>query len=93
MHKSEKIFSQIKQNRLIALLDPNSVEGCLTAYELVNPEGIVLEIALRSAPALDGIRAIMEKYPEALILAGTVMTVAQAEAAVAAGVGGIISSD
>lgn len=93
MHKSEKLFAQIKQNQLIALLDPKNEEDCLAAYEIFHPEGIVLEIALRSAPALGGIRSLLKEYPEALILAGTVMTAAQAEAAVAAGAAGIVSAD
>ena len=93
MHKSDKLLAQIKQSQLIAILDPKSGEDCLTAYELFHPEGIVLEIALRSTPALEGIRTVLTKDPEALILAGTVMTVAQAEAAVAAGAAGIVSAD
>lgn len=93
MHKSKDIFNTLQQSRLIALLNPQDVTECLRAYEILNQEGIVLEIALRSPKALDGIRAILEKFPEALVLAGTVMTASQAELAIQAGVAGVISAD
>lgn len=93
MNKSEKIFSKLKKNRLIALLTPKSIDQCVTAYELLNPHNIILEVAFRSEFALDGIKAIINKYPEALILAGTVMTKEYAESAIKAGVAGIVSAD
>ena len=93
MKKSESIFSLLKKNRLIALLTPKSIEQCVSAYEILNPCGVTLEIALRSEPALDGIKVLLKKYPEALVLAGTVMTRQQAEAAIQAGVAGVVSAD
>ena len=74
MNKSEKCFAALKKNRIIALLTPRRPEDCVKAYELLHPMEITLEIALRSDCATDGINAICKKYPEALILAGTVMT-------------------
>ena len=93
MEKSEKVFLEIKKNQLIALLAPESTVECVTAYELLLPFGIILEIALRSEHAAKGIRAIIEKYPDALVLAGTVMTRRQAEDAIGAGAAGIVSAD
>jgi len=93
MKKSEKIFIKLKQARLVALLNPNSVEECIKAYEIAEAEGIILEIAFRSDFALGGMKAILDKYPAALILAGTVMTRRQAEQAVEAGIAGIVSAD
>lgn len=52
-----------------------------------------MEIAFRSEYALDGIKAILKKYPDALLLAGTVMTKEQAEQAVDAGIAGVVSAD
>ena len=93
MKKSEKIFADIKKNRLIALLTPNSKKDCVAAYEICSPSGIILEIAIRSEYAIDGIKSILNKYPDALVLAGTVMTPQQAEEAIEAGAAGVVSAD
>jgi 2-dehydro-3-deoxygluconokinase len=93
MNKSAMIFEKLKDVRLVALLNPNSVEECIKAFELCEKEGIILEIAFRSEHALGGIQAVFEKYPEALVLAGTVMTGRQAEQAIEAGVAGVVSAD
>ena len=93
MTKSEQVFQLLKKNQLIGLLSPKSVEQCLIAYETLNPLGVVLEIAFRTELAAEGIKAVLEKYPEALILAGTVMMKKQAEIAIKTGVAGIISAD
>lgn len=93
MNKSEQVFSQLQRSHLIALLTPDSTEQCVKAYEILNTLGVVLEIAFRSEFAEDGIRAILTKYPDALVLAGTVMTRQQAEAAIQAGAAGIVSAD
>ena len=93
MKKSLKIFELLKEKQLIALLTPKNVEQCVTAYEVFSPLGVTLEIAFRSDTAMAGIQSVLEKYPDALILAGTVMTETQAESAVWAGVAGIVSAD
>ncbi len=93
MNPSHSLWETLKRSRLIALLAPQSAEACVTAYETLQPLGVVLEIALRTGTALDGIAAIRRRYPEALLLAGTVMNPQQAEAAINAGVAGIVSPD
>ena len=93
MNKSKQIYNILKKNRLIALITPKTIEQCITAYEILNPYGITLEIAWRSEFALDGIKALIKKYPDVLVLAGTVMTRKQAESAIDAGVAGVISAD
>ncbi|MDP8207077.1 MAG: KHG/KDPG aldolase/sugar kinase fusion protein [Candidatus Electryonea clarkiae] len=93
MKKSKDVFSLIKRNRLIALLTPESVQQCVVAYEILNSHDIILEIAFRSEYALEGIKAVLKKYPDALVLAGTVMTSQQADSAIEAGAAGIISAD
>lgn len=93
MNKSEKIFNKILKGRLIALLTPGSVEECLQAYRICREQGIVLEIAFRSQGAPDGIKAVLGAHPDALLLAGTVMTAEQATEAIAAGAAGIVSAD
>jgi 2-keto-3-deoxy-6-phosphogluconate aldolase len=93
MKKSQKLFEILQKNRLIAFLAPKTIEDCLAAYEALTPMGIVLEIAFRTQIALEGIQATLNQYPDALIMAGTVMTPQQAQAAIKAGVAGIISAD
>jgi 2-dehydro-3-deoxygluconokinase len=93
MNRSEKIFRKLKEVRLVALLNPKSTSDCIKAYEIAEAEGIILEIAFRSVHALEGIKAILEKHPYALVLAGTVMTARQAEQAIDAGVAGVVSAD
>jgi 2-dehydro-3-deoxygluconokinase len=93
MHKSAQIFTALKKGRLIALLNPSGAHECLHAYENLNPLGVVLEIAFRSEQALPGIQAVCDRFPDALILAGTVLTTKQAEAAIEAGAAGVVSAD
>jgi 2-dehydro-3-deoxygluconokinase len=93
MNKSHLIYKQLKKSRLIALLTPESADQCVIAYEVLNPLGITLEIAFRSESALAGIKAVTHKYPDALLLAGTVMTPRQAEEVTKAGVAGVVSAD
>jgi 2-dehydro-3-deoxygluconokinase len=93
MNKSAKVFDRMLQAQLIALLTPESVMQCVKAYELCDPLDVILEVAFRAEAAEKGIIAICEKHPDALVLAGTVLTVQQAEHAVRAGAAGIISSD
>ncbi len=93
MNKSEVLYDIIKKNRLIALLTPDYPDQCIAAYEILEPFGVVLEIAFRSKSAEAGINALLDKYPDALVLAGTVMTHEQAVKAIDAGVSGIVSAD
>jgi 2-keto-3-deoxy-6-phosphogluconate aldolase len=93
MTKSEKVFSLLKEKRLIGLLAPISAKHCVTAYEYLSPLGVVLEIAFRTDAAAEGIKILMRKYPDALVLAGTVMMKKQAEMAIDFGVAGIVSAD
>ncbi|WP_181768048.1 bifunctional 4-hydroxy-2-oxoglutarate aldolase/2-dehydro-3-deoxy-phosphogluconate aldolase [Streptomyces albidus (ex Kaewkla and Franco 2022)] len=51
----------------------------------------VIEVTLRTAAALDAIRAIAERVPEAVVGAGTVLTPEQADEAVRAGARFLVS--
>ncbi len=93
MKATERLFRQMKEGQLVALLTPSVPDDCLTAYDLCRDEGITLEVAFRSEHAAAGIALVREKYQEALILAGTVMTTGQAEAAISSGASGIVSAD
>lgn len=91
--KTQKVYARLLQHRLIALLTPASPEECLVAFTALDPLGITLEIALRSPAALPGIRHLLKRHPDALVLAGTVMTAQQADEVIAAGVAGIVCPD
>ncbi len=93
MNKSSRFWSRLCETRLIALLSPKNADECRIACEALNPLGVTLEIALRSPTALAGFEATLKAYPDALLLAGTVMTVAQAEAVIDAGAAGVVSAD
>jgi 2-dehydro-3-deoxygluconokinase len=93
MEKSERIFKKLKEQKLVCLLNPKSAEECVEAFEICEAEGIILEIAFRSPHAYGGLHAVFSKFPDALILAGTVMTGPQAEKAIETGIAGIVSAD
>jgi 2-keto-3-deoxy-6-phosphogluconate aldolase len=93
MNKSAAVFEHIKENKVVAILAPKSTAACVKAYETLHPLGVTLEISFRSEVASEGIKAVLEVYPDALILAGTVMTKKLAEDAIRQGVAGIISAD
>ena len=93
MNRSTRLFDRLKQNRLIAFLAPKSAAECLTAYEVLDPLGVVLEVGLRTPAALEGIGLVLAKHPSALVMAGTVLTPDQAEAALDVGVAGVVSAD
>ena len=91
--KSYRLFERLQQSQLIALLAPATPQQCVTVYQALAPMGVVLEIAYRSPAAAAGIEAVLAHDPDALIMAGTVMTAAQARQAIEAGVAGVISAD
>jgi 2-dehydro-3-deoxygluconokinase len=91
--KSAEVWHVLQEQRLIALLNPRSPEQCIRAYETLAPLGVVLEVAMRGDAALPSIEAVLERHPDALLLAGTVLTRNQAEQVIAAGVAGVVSAD
>ncbi|MGD8534356.1 MAG: KHG/KDPG aldolase/sugar kinase fusion protein [Candidatus Aminicenantes bacterium] len=93
MNKSRKAFRNIQKSQLIALLTPQSQSECVKAYEMLRPFNVVLEVAMRSEYAVDGIKAIVKKFPDAIVLAGTVLNREQAEKAIQAGAAGVVSAD
>jgi len=93
MEISRRLYDELRTGRLVALLAPECPDDCLAAYELLSAHGVILEIALRTDAAEEGFRAVTGAHPDALLLAGTVMTPGQAERALAAGAAGIVSAD
>jgi 2-dehydro-3-deoxygluconokinase len=93
MKTSELLWDKLRKNRIIALLAPQRPEQCVQAWEVLDPLGIVLEIALRTPLAVAGMSALRGKHADALFLAGTVMTGDDADTAIDAGAAGIVSPD
>jgi 2-keto-3-deoxy-6-phosphogluconate aldolase len=93
VNRSLRLYEALKTDRLIGLLAPESASQCLAAYEVLDPLGVVLEVAFRTAAAAEGLRLVLDRHPGALVMAGTVMTAEQARQAIAAGAAGIVSAD
>lgn len=93
MSTSALLWETLKRGRLIALLSPGSPEECVSAYETLTPLDVVLEVALRTKAALPGMAALRDRHPDALFMAGTIMTPRQAEQAMDAGAAGVVSPD
>ena len=93
MNGSEALWQVLQSRRLIAMLNPDSPEQCVTAYEVLDPMGIVLEVALRGKHGLTGIEAVLKANPDAKVMAGTVLTRDQAKQVLALGVSGVVSAD
>jgi 2-dehydro-3-deoxygluconokinase len=91
--KSADVWQLLQENRLIALFSPTDPQQGVAVYEALAPLGVVLEIAMRGEAALPGLRAILDKHPDALVLAGTVMTREQSAQVLATGVAGVVSAD
>lgn len=92
-NRTRALFARLQAGRLIALLSPARPEECLAAWEALDPLGITLEIALRSPAAAPGIALLLDRQPEALVMAGTVMTAEQADQVIGMGVAGIVCPD
>ncbi len=93
MDRPKAIWELLTRSRLIALLSPKRAEDCIAAYEALAPLDVVIEIAMRTDAAIQGMHALRQKHPDALFLAGTVMTAEQANHALDAGAAGIVSPD
>lgn len=88
----ENVLEQIKHYRLVPVVAINKIEDAIPTMEaLVNGGLPVAEITYRTACAKDAIKLAIEKFPNALIGAGTVINPAQAKEAIALGVKFIVS--
>ena len=74
----------------VVVLD-DAKDAVATAKALLAGGVDVMEITFRTAAAADSIKAVAENCPDMLVGAGTVLTVDQADAAVAAGAKFIVS--
>lgn len=86
MELQEKLDAAFAENPVVPVMTVNSEDHALELGEkLVSGGYTVLEITLRTAKALDGIRVIKEKWPSLLVGAGTILSTGDAENALAVG--------
>lgn len=88
----ENVSEEIKSYRLVPVVAIKNIEDAIpTMQALVNGGLPVVEITYRTACAKDAIKLAIEKFPNALIGAGTVINVEQALEAISLGVKFIVS--
>lgn len=88
----ENILEEIAKYRLVPVVAIHNVEDAVpTIQALVNGGLPVAEITYRTACAKEAIKAAIEKFPNALIGAGTVINETQAKEAISLGVKFIVS--
>ncbi len=88
----ENVLEQIKHYRLVPVVAINKIEDAIPTMEaLVNGGLPVAEITYRTACAKDAIKLAIEKFPNALIGAGTVINPEQAKEAISLGVKFVVS--
>lgn len=85
-------MEKIEQIGILPVISLKKQESALPLAQALIAGGIpAVEITLRTARALSCIREISQAYPEMVIGAGTVMTFAQADAAIEAGASFLVS--
>lgn len=88
----QKLIEQIKSAGIVPVIKIDYAKDAVKLAEALRNGGInCAEITFRTDAAKDSIRLISEKYPDMLIAAGTVLTVKQADDAIAAGAKFIVS--
>ncbi len=86
------IEERLENTPLIALIQAADGESAVRTSRALLAGGIsVIEVLLRNEAALDCLGAVAEQVPDAIVGAGTVLSAAQAEAALDAGAGFIVS--
>lgn len=86
------LIDQLKQVKVVPVINPPTVETGLNLAEiLVENNFPIAEITFRTDHATETVYAINKKFPELLLVAGTVLSTKQANAAVTAGASAIVS--
>ena len=84
--------NRIEIYRLIPVVSLPNVEAGVRLGEILVRCGMeVVEITFRTAHAAEGIGRLKERFPQMLVLAGTVLSAAQVDAAMDAGTEAIVS--
>lgn len=87
-----EIMDKLAEAKLVPVVRLSDEEQAVKLGESLVKCGLPLaEITLRSDAALGGIRKMAEAFPDMLIIAGTVLTPEQADAAIEAGAKALVS--
>ena len=90
--KSEAIYKQFSEIGIIPVVVLNDAKDAEPLGKALMEGGLpAAEVTFRTAAAEESIRIMAEKFPDMLVGAGTVLTIDQAERAVAAGAKFIVS--
>lgn len=82
----------LEKTRLVPVVSLPSVEAAVVLAELlVRCDLPVVEVTFRTAHAAAGLAAIKNSFPQMQLLAGTVITAQQADAAIGAGAAAVVS--
>ena len=88
----QELVEQIKSAGIVPVVKIDDAKDAVKLAAALRNGGInCAEITFRTGAAKESIRLISEKYPDMLIAAGTVLTVKQADDAIAAGAKFIVS--
>ncbi|MCL2839511.1 MAG: bifunctional 4-hydroxy-2-oxoglutarate aldolase/2-dehydro-3-deoxy-phosphogluconate aldolase [Defluviitaleaceae bacterium] len=86
------IFEKLAQMRIVPVIVINDVSKAVPLAKALCDGGLpCAEVTFRTAGAADAIRAMTEAFPEMLVGAGTILTPAQADEAIAAGAKFLVS--
>lgn len=86
------IFNQIKQLGIVPVVVLNDARNALPLAQALTEGGLpCAEVTFRTEAAEESLRLMSNHYPDMLLAAGTVLTVDQADRAVAAGAKFIVS--
>jgi 2-dehydro-3-deoxyphosphogluconate aldolase/(4S)-4-hydroxy-2-oxoglutarate aldolase len=89
---SSTALDTIAARGLVAVVEVDSVEEIVPLVDALLEGGLdVAEITLRTDAALDALELALERFPEAVIGAGTVRTAADAQAVLDAGAAFVVS--
>ena len=89
--KMSIVFESLEKSKIVPLVQANDVPTALRIAEALLEGGLdVLEVVLRSENALACLEAIVQHFPKALIGAGTVLSVTQAQKVIDLGVDFIV---
>ncbi|AZL86769.1 bifunctional 4-hydroxy-2-oxoglutarate aldolase/2-dehydro-3-deoxy-phosphogluconate aldolase [Aliivibrio salmonicida] len=86
------IEQRLKEIKIVPVIAINSAEQALPLAKVLMDNGLpCAEVTFRTEAAVESIRLMREAYPDMLIGAGTVLTAAQVDQAIEAGVDFVVS--
>ena len=87
-----ELIKQLESLRVVPVIKIDRAQDALPLAPALKNGGLcAAEITFRTDAAEEAIRLIARDYPDFLIIAGTVLTIEQADAAIAAGASAIVS--